>query len=250
MGFFSNYGKVTVDKIKNSVIEGLVSFDPEGATEAEIKEMDQKLEEVSVQAAKARQTMLKEKEETGKVVALYNQRVEAAEILNKKIAAEIDPAKKASIEKSLASLIEMIEKMSPDVDKEKQEAAEAEEMFKYLEQITQEAAKKLKEAKDQYSHAMREMQKAKLQEEMAREKEVAAKTVAGLGTDNFNTALNAMKHITDNAQAKADAAKTRSDLLRPASLEDDEHVAAALAEAKGEVQPTSLADRLSALKKK
>ncbi|WP_420266428.1 hypothetical protein [Candidatus Magnetominusculus dajiuhuensis] len=250
MGFFSNYGKVTMDKIKNSVIEGLVSFDPEGATEAEIKEMDQKLEEVSIQAAKARQTMLKEKDEAEKMVALYNQRVEAAEILNQKIAAETDPVKKASIEKSLASLIENIEKMSADVDKEKQEAAEAEDMFKYLEQITQDAAKKLKEAKSQYSQAMREMQRAKIQEQMASEKASAAKTAAGLGTDNFNVALKAMKHITEDASAKAEAAKTRSDLLKPASLEEDEHVAAALREVKGEVQPTSLADRLSALKKK
>lgn len=250
MGFFSNYGKVTMDKIKNSVIEGLVSFDPEGATEAEIKEMEQKLEAVSVQAAKARQAMLKEKDEADKISALYNQRLEAGELLNQKITVETDPAKKSSLENSLATLLENVEKMAADVDREKQEATEAEEMFKYLEQITHDAAKKLKEAKSQYIQAMREMQKAKIQENMAREKEAATKTAAGLGTDNFNTALKAMKHITEDASAKAEAAKLRSDLLKPVSFEDDANVAAALKEVKGEVQPTSLIERLNALKKK
>jgi hypothetical protein len=250
MGFFSNYGKVAMDKIKNSVIDGLVSFDPEGATEAEIKEMDQKLQEVSIQAAKARQSMLREKDEADKIVALYNQRIEAGELLNQKILTETDPAKKASLEKSLASLLENVEKMAAEVDREKQEATEAEEMFRYLEQITQDAAKKLKEAKSQYSQAMREMHKAKIQEQMATEKEAATKTAAGLGTENFNTALKAMKRITDDASAKAEAAKTRSDLLKPISVEEDANVAAALKEVKGEVQPTNLTDRLNALKKK
>ena len=43
MGFFSSYGKQKIKDAGDMLISALVSFDPAGATEAEINEMAGKL---------------------------------------------------------------------------------------------------------------------------------------------------------------------------------------------------------------
>ncbi len=249
MSFFSSYGKQKVKDAGDMLISALVSFDPAGATEAEINEMSEKLVEVSEKAAKARQAMVKEKQEADQIVVLYNQRISAAEILKKRLDETQDPAQKQAIEKSLTTLLNTVEGMGSDVEREKQEAQDAEEFFKYLEQVTTESADKLKKARGEYSDAVRKMEKARVQEEMAREKEEAAKIASGVSGTNFTTALGAIHKITDEADARADAAKKRSELLKPVTVEEDKNIAAALDEAKGVVKPTNLADRLAALKK-
>jgi len=249
MGFFSSYGKQKVKDAGDMLISALVAFDPQGATEAEINEMAEKLEEVSERAAKARQVMVKEKQEAEQIAALYNQRVSAAELLKAKLDQTADEAQKASIEKSLTTLLDTLEKMNPEVEKEKQEAVDAEDFFKYLEQVTTDSAEKLKRARAEYTDAVRAMEKARMQEQMAREKEQATKTAAGISGTNFTTALGAIHKITDDASARSEAAKTRSDLLKPVKVDDDANIAAALEQAKGIVKPTSLADRMAALKK-
>ena len=88
-----------------------------------------------------------------------------------------------------------------------------------------------------------------MQEQMAKEKEAATKVAAGVSGTNFTTALGAIHNITDEANARASAAKTRSDLLKPASVEEDANIAAALDQAKGVTKPSNLSDRLSALKR-
>lgn len=249
MSFFGSYGKQKVKDAGDMLISALVAFDPEGATEAEINEMSEKLVEVSEKAAKARQTMVREKQEAEQIAALYNQRISAAEILKKKLDETADAAQKQTLEKSLTTLLDTVEGMGPDVEREKEEAHDAEEFFKYLEQVTTESADKLKKARGEYSTAVRKMEKARMQEEMAKEKEEASRIASGISGGNFSTALGAIHKITDEADARADAARKRSELLKPVSVEEDTNIAAALNEAKGVVKPTNLADRLAALKK-
>jgi hypothetical protein len=249
MGFFGSYGKQKFKDAGDMVIKALVSFDPEGATEAEINEMSEKLEDISTRAAKARQIMLKEKQEAEHFVALHNERVTAAEILKGTMEAATDPGQKASLEKSLTTLLDTLEKMVPEIEREKQEAVDAEEFFKYLEQVTIDSAEKLKKARGEYRDAVRAMERAKMQEQIAREKESATKLASGVSQGNFSTALGAIKNITDEANARGEAARKRSDLLKPVSVEEDANISAALNEAKGTVRPTNLSERLSALKK-
>lgn len=62
--------------------------------------------------------------------------------------------------------------------------------------------------------------------------------------------VDLVKRQATEAQARADAAKRKAELLGPAKVEENDAVAAAMAAASGEPPvPTSVTDRLAALRK-
>src|SRR5205814_9790209 len=101
--FFSNLVGVKADKAMQAGVEALVRWDPKSASEAELRTMEQHLDELGREVALARQSYNKEKRESDTIQALSHQRMAAAEQLQGQMNAEPDPTRKAALEKSLAT---------------------------------------------------------------------------------------------------------------------------------------------------
>jgi DNA repair ATPase RecN len=95
--FFSNLVGVKADKAMQAGVEALVRWDPQSASEAELRTMEQHLDDLGRQVATARQSYDKEQKEADAIQALSQQRMAAAEQLQRQIAAEPDATRKASI---------------------------------------------------------------------------------------------------------------------------------------------------------
>ena len=137
ISFFRNLLGVKADGAVNSAIEAIVRWDPQAATEAELRSMEQNLDQLGLQVAQARASYDKEKREADAIMALSTQRMAAAEQLNARLAAEADPANKTALEGSLVTLVAMLEKMAPDIEREKQDAIDAEAFLRQLEDAGQ-----------------------------------------------------------------------------------------------------------------
>jgi hypothetical protein len=97
------------------------------------------------------------------------------------------------------------------------------------------------------------MARAGQQREMADRRADAARQAAGLttATSGLNVALKAMQDSAARDLAAAEAASAKAKLLQPTRPEkDDPNIAAAMASATGRQAPTSLGDRLSALRQR
>jgi hypothetical protein len=96
------------------------------------------------------------------------------------------------------------------------------------------------------------MARAAQQREQADRQAEAARRAAGLAnqTSSLTVALKAMQDAAQKDLASADAQMSKARLLRPTRPEeDDPNIAAALRAASGQPPvPTSLTDRLAALK--
>ena len=125
ISFFQNLIGVKADQAVNSAIQSIVAFDPKSATEAELRGMEQNLDQIGRQVAEARQTYDKERREADAIQTLSQQRMAAAEQLQDRMTTETDPSRKAELERSLATLVGMLESMSSDLDREKQDAEDA-----------------------------------------------------------------------------------------------------------------------------
>ena len=249
--FIRNLVGVKTDQAVNSAMDAIVQWDPKAATEAELRTMEQHLDELGQQVAQARMAYEKEKKEADAIDDLSHQRMAAAESLQQRIASTTDPAGKASIEKSLGTLLDMLEKMSPDVAREKQDAADAADFLHSLEGAYQSAGDKLKGARDALTRAQRDMGRADQQRQMAESRAESARQAAGLtnATSGLNVALKAMQDNAARNLATAEAANAKAKLLAPTAPEkDDPNIAAAMAQVSGAgPTPTSLSDRLAAL---
>src|SRR5438105_7318139 len=104
--FIGNLLSVKTNQAVNAGIEALVRWDPQGATEAELRTMEQHLDELGMQVAQARQNYDREQKEADAVQTLAHQRLAAAEALQNQANGETDPARKTSLEKSLATLLD------------------------------------------------------------------------------------------------------------------------------------------------
>ena len=188
------------------------------------------------------------------IMALLAQRMAAAEQLQSQANAATDPARKASLEKSLTTLVDMLEKMAPDVEREKQDAVDAKGFLEMLESAYQDAGGKLKAARSELERAQRDMARAAQQKQTAEQQAEAARRAAGLvqTTSSLTVALKTMQDVAAKDLASADAAMAKARLLKPSKPEqDDANIAEALAAASGKPPaPTSLTDRLAALKAK
>ena len=106
--FMRNLVGVKADKAVQAGVEALVRWDPQSASEAELRTMEQHLDDLGQQVARARQSYDKEVREANTIQALSSQRMAAAEHLQSQLNAESDSTKKADLEKSLTTLVTML----------------------------------------------------------------------------------------------------------------------------------------------
>ena len=252
LAFMKNLIGVKMDKAASAGIEALVRWDPKSASEAEMRTMEQRLDELGREVALARQSFDREEREADAIQALSQQRMAAAEQLQRQVDGESDPTRKAALEKSLETLVSMLEQMAPEIEREKSEAADAKDYLTMLEQTYAEAGGKLKTARSELERAQRDMARAAQQREQADRQAEAARRAAGLTsqTSSLTVALKAMQDAAAKDLASADAQMSKARLLRPTRPEeDDPNIAAALATAAGKpTAPQSLSERLAALK--
>jgi len=250
--FMANLVGVKFNKAAQAGVEALVRWDPKSASEAEMRTMEQHLDDLGREVALARQSYDRENREAEAIQALSHQRMAAAEQLQAQIDAAPDPARKASLEKSLETLVTMLEQMAPEVDREKKEAADAKDFLQMLEQTYAEAGGKLKTARSALEQAQRDMGRAAQQRQQAERQAEAARRAAGLAstTSSLTVALKAMQEAASKDLVEADAQMSKAKLLRPTAPEqDDPNIAAALAQAAGKpAGPQTLSERLAALK--
>jgi chromosome segregation ATPase len=252
--FIGNLLGVKTDQAVNAGVEALVRWDPQAATEAELRTMEQNLDDLGMQVARARQEYDREEKEAEAIQATAKQRMAAAEQLQAQVNAATDPAMKANLEKSLTILVDLLEKMQPDVDRETKQAEDAKQFLEMLEGTYADAGGKLKAARGALEQAQRDMARAAQQKETAERQAEMARQAAGLtqSTTGLTIALKTMQDAASKDLQSADAAAAKARLLRPSKPEqDDPNIAAALLTASGHpVIGTSLSDRLAALKAK
>ena len=106
--FMRNLIGVKTDNAVQAGVEALVRWDPQSASEAELRTMEQHLDELGQQVARARQSYDKEVREADAIQALSTQRMAAAEHLQSQLTTETDSAKKAELERSLTTLVAML----------------------------------------------------------------------------------------------------------------------------------------------
>ncbi len=180
--FMSSLIGVKFDKAAQAGIEALVRWDPKSASEAEMRTMEQHLDDLGREVALARQSYDRENREAEAIQALTSQRMAAAEQLEAQITTAPDRARKASLEKSLETLVSMLEQMAPEAEREKQEAADAKAFLQMLEQTYAEAGGKLKAARSALEQAQRDMSRAAQQRQQADRQAEAARRAAGLAS--------------------------------------------------------------------
>src|SRR5262245_62081114 len=249
--FIRNLVGVKTDQAVQAGVEALVRWDPQSATAAELRTMEQNLDELGLEVARARAAYEREKKEAEAIRALLNQRMAAAEQLEKQTAAEATAARKSSLEQSLATLLDMLEQMTPEVEREAKDETDAHDFLVMLEKTYAEAGAKLKAARSQLERAERDMARAGQQREVAERQAEAARRAAGLShtTSGLNVALKAMQDAAARDLEVAEAASAKARLLKPTQPEqDDPNIAAALAAASGRPLPQTLSERLAALK--
>ncbi len=252
--FIRNLVGVKADNALNGAVEAIVRWDPKSATEAELRTMEEHLDQLGRQVAEARQAYDREKKEADTIELLSQQRMAAAEQIQHKMDTETNPARKSELERSLHTLVTMLESMAPDVEREKADAADAGEFLRSLEDTYQQAGQKLKSARDDLNRAQRDMGRADQQREMAERRAEAARQAAGLSgaTSGLSIALKAMQENAAKDLAVAESANSKAKLLAPTRPEqDDKNIASAMAQVQGRLPaPTNLSDRLTALRQK
>ena len=247
--FLKHYGKGKIQQGIASLNDAIVSFDPEGATEAAIQEMEENFDNINKEFSKAKQEWAREQGEADEIVKLQSQRMAAAEHLSGQLEADPD---NAQLNDALNQLLDALEEMSDDIDREVEEAVDAKEVMDELDATVKMYADKLKSARSDMKKAANTMEKAKRQEERAKEQADRAAQAAGLKSSvgGLSSALESMNRQAQDAQANADAAKRKASLLSKTEVEENDAVAAAMAAVSGEApKATSAKDRLAALRK-
>jgi chromosome segregation ATPase len=252
--FVRNFIGVKGDIVAAGVVKALVQLDPESATVADLRSMEQDLDNAGRMIAKLRADLAHEQTEFDSIGGQYHELMAAAELLQKRIA---DPgtveAQRQSLSASLASLVQKIEHMAPELDRDKKDVEDTRALLSEAEAVYQQKAEALTNAKKNLDSARHDLQHARFEEERSAERARQAASVAGLATSptsGLTVALNSMQQSAQEAPQRAEAMNMKAQALT--SLKDaaaDHNVATALAEVRGTTSSLSLSDRLSALRR-
>lgn len=257
-GFLAAFSKKQMEGVGDSLIKAIVAWDPETATDAEIQEMIAELDKITVEAGKAKSDFEREQKEADAARRNYERHIAAAEILEsqmKNAQNTGDLVKASDIQSSLGKLLDDLELLKPELEREEEEAAEAKEFYDELMGLARASAEKVKQARDILQSAQREMKRAEIQKQRAADKAAKAEKLAGLRKDTggMGLALASMNKQAQEAKAQAAASELKTKLLAPNEANKDLNIEAALKAAGGGGAMTvgsGLSDRLAALKKK
>jgi chromosome segregation ATPase len=255
--FLTTFGAQKLSGLGESITQRIVAWDPEAATEAEIEEMIGELDKITAEAGKAMAEYEKEKAEADAIRRNYDRYMAAAELLSKQIeetksAGSNDKA--VQLSGSLDKLLNDLEAMRPEVDRETREAEEAKAYYEEVRALAETTAEKLRTARSQLERAKREMRRAEIEHERAKARAEKSEYLAGLkkDTSSVGVALAAMNKQAEEAKSAASASDLKAKLLAPQKEKEDENVRAALDAVSGE--PTrpkgNFAERLAALRNK
>jgi DNA repair exonuclease SbcCD ATPase subunit len=255
-GFIRSFGKEKLSQAGESMTQMIVSWDPETASEAEIQEMIRELDNITVEAGKAKASYEKEKAEADAAAKNYNRFMAAAELLHKQYEtaqSSGDQAKATELEASLTKLLKDLEDLQPEMERESQEAEEARTYYEEIRELAGITAQKVKSARAQLDKAQREMKRAEIERQRAQARSEKSEQMAGLRkqSSSLGVALAAMNKQAEQARASATAADMKAKLLSVQTEKQDQNIQQALQEVSGEpvTQTKSIADRIAALKK-
>lgn len=249
-GFMKGYAKVKSETAGLSIIEMIAGWDPEGASEADIRLMDDNLNELLKQASQAKFEAEKEQKEADEINALYKQRLAGVEILQGRLSTA-DENQKAKIMAVIEEEVIKLESMQNDIAREEQEAVEAVAYMNELNALCKTAADQLKNARKQLHDAQVQLKRANLKEKRATEKAKRHAEVEGISKNmsKMTSALGAMQKQTAKANQNAEAQEMKSKLLHTKTGSDELMQDAMKEASSGTGSSASIADRLAALKK-
>jgi chromosome segregation ATPase len=236
------------------VVKALVQLDPDSATVADLRTMEQDLDNAGRMIAKLPADLAHEQTEFDSISGQYHELMAAAELLQKRIANPgTADTQKQSLNASLSTLVAKIEHMAPELDRDQKDVASTRALLSEAEAAYQQKAEALTNAKKNLESARHDLQHARLEEERSAERAQQAATVAGLRTSptsGLNVALNAMQQSAQEARQRAESMNMKAQALSHLKeAADDQNVAAALAEVRGTAPSKSLTERLSALRR-
>ncbi len=250
--FLTLFGRAKVTQIGNSLMQAIVRFDPETASEAQIAEFEQQLDSLTQRVAVLRREYTREQAEADAANAKYANLLGAAG----KLKAQLDDPNKAeqhaAITNSLTGVVTALEALKPQVDVENQEAVESKAFLDEFEKAAKDAATKVTTAKQKLSEAKRNMEKSDLKRERAQDNSERTAELAGIrsGNDSLGTALDAMNGVAQRNEDAATALNLKASLLTqtmPVAVENDPLVLEAMGKTSNGAAQLSLDERLAAL---
>lgn len=239
--FGSSYATVKLREAASGAAKLVATWDPAGATEADIEDAKKNVDTLAAMAAESMSKSQADQNIVDTLQAEYSKYKTAALSINDQVQSG-DASKSAVLEKLLGKA----EELSPRLEEAKAAAADSKAWFEEAKGYHESAVQNWTGKRAELDKARRELDRAKQQE--AQQKRVAAQRAqaAGLaGNGSGSVALDAMKSAAADAQKRAEAARLTSNALGHAT-DVDADVAAALA-AVDKKPASSLSDRLSRL---
>jgi chromosome segregation ATPase len=248
------YLGVKMDQVQEGAVGTLVRLDTDSAIEAEVRRLEQELDKATDDYVQAKRGYDREQKEADLANSNYNRMLAAAEDLDgqAKAAEAAGKPEAANIRASMDKLLNKLEELRPEVEREVEEAKQAKAYMEQLEQYLGSLKKELQSYKAEVEKAKRGMQSAELQAKMAQKLEEQAMKLAGLQqrSSNLKIVLNKINQQTEESTDRAAKAKIKTEMFATKKEEEDPLVAAAMEKASGIQKPTTTSDRLAALKKR
>lgn len=234
------------DKVGDGLMSMLANWDPEGASEADLRVMHGHLVTLSERIVKAERDAKKEKDEAVAARAEYDKHKNAALKFSEQAVAATDDVNRAALQAKAEKLVAFCEQHKAEVEREEREATEAELFFTQLKELADLKARQIDEAEVKLKDALRRKEQAEAKLELAEERRQVSEELGRMsnGTGRLGTALEVFNKAAQEAEDAAAAATLQESLLTKVKKGND--LDTLVAEAAGTAKP-DLGSRLAAL---
>lgn len=225
----------------NFLTETIVSFDPEGASEAQIAAFEEQIQKLARGVVDAENELQKDEDAAKGYQTSLERFMAAAEHLNGQVeAAGGEDSADANIVAALNEALERAEEAAEELKFAEEQRDDSRAFVKEKKALLASGQAKLKDARKVLRNASRKMERASQRQERAERRST--------GGDGFgsNSALDAMTRVAQEAENKARATELATG---DASGGTSDALQAALEATNGVPKPKSAAERLASLRR-
>lgn len=240
-GFLKAFAEQKGEDTLQGIAETMATLDPETASKAQVREIEQRLDKATMEVATARREFQKENQEAVDARATYNDNIADAEYLQ----TEINEGRNVEEnQEALDELLAEMERLKPEVEREIQEAEEAREFLEETEALAQTIATDLKEIKAVVEGAKRDMQLAEKKQERMQRQQERQNRLKGLSGSSTAFAVNAMQKKADKIKDEMSALETKNKLMGVGKSKKTSSALEAARAARGAGKPKASLDSL------